>query len=278
MNMKLTPPLKWYGGKTPLASWIVSLMPPHVHYVEPYAGGLGVLLARDPADRRLWLPPHRGVSEVVNDLDDRLVNFWRVLQDPDAFPQFCRRAQATPFSRAEWDRASEHEYGRNPVADAVALLVLCRQSRAGAMRAFSPLVRSRVRRGMSDNASAWLSAVDGLPASHARLRRVVVECSPALEVIAREDGPGTLFYCDPPYLHDTRTDLDAYSHEMTELDHRQLLVTLKGVSGRVMLSGYPSKLYDRELSSWSRHSREVPNRVAGGDKKSVETEVLWCNF
>ena len=76
---------------------------------------------------------------------------------------------------------------------------------------------------MSDNASAWLSAVDGLADVHARLRRVVVENLPALEVIRREDGPGTLFYCDPPYLHETRATVDAYAFEMTEADHRELL-------------------------------------------------------
>jgi DNA adenine methylase len=79
MNTRLTSPLKWHGGKHYLAARIVALMPPHLHYVEPYAGGLAVLLARDPEDERLFLSPHRGVSELVNDLDGRLTNFWRVL-------------------------------------------------------------------------------------------------------------------------------------------------------------------------------------------------------
>src|SRR5262249_39556009 len=94
-------PLKWHGGKAYLAKKIVALMPPHLHYVEPYAGGLSVLLARDP----------EGTSEVVNDLDGRLVNFWRVLQDPETFERFRRRAEAVPLSRSEWEAASEHGYG-----------------------------------------------------------------------------------------------------------------------------------------------------------------------
>jgi DNA adenine methylase len=77
---RLTAPLKWHGGKHYLASRIVALMPPHLHYVEPFAGGLAVLLARDPDDPDKWMPPHKGVSEVVNDLDGRLINFWRVLR------------------------------------------------------------------------------------------------------------------------------------------------------------------------------------------------------
>jgi len=70
--------LKWHGGKAYLASSIVRLMPRHLHYVEPFFGGGAVLFSRDPEDSSLWLPPHQGVSEVVNDVNDRLVNFWRV--------------------------------------------------------------------------------------------------------------------------------------------------------------------------------------------------------
>src|SRR5215467_10397855 len=74
-SARLTPPLKYHGGKQYLARRIVALMPPHTHYVEPFAGGLAVLLAKDP----------EGVSEVVNDLDQDLTNFWRVLQGAETF-------------------------------------------------------------------------------------------------------------------------------------------------------------------------------------------------
>ena len=48
--MTLIQPLKWWGGKHYLAPKIIALMPPHLHYVEPYAGGLAVLLEKDPFD------------------------------------------------------------------------------------------------------------------------------------------------------------------------------------------------------------------------------------
>ena len=86
-------PLKWHGGKSYLARRIVGLMPRHLHYVEPYAGGLAVLLARDPDDPRMWLgdtSDERGVSEVANDLDGRLMNFWRVVRGDDTFARFRR--------------------------------------------------------------------------------------------------------------------------------------------------------------------------------------------
>src|SRR3954447_24272618 len=104
----LTPPLKWHGGKHYLAPAIVGRMPRHTHYVEPYAGGLAVLLAKDP----------EGVSEVVNDLDGDLTTFWRVLQNPGSFDRFLRVFEAVPFSEAEW-RESSKNLRAHPDADPV---------------------------------------------------------------------------------------------------------------------------------------------------------------
>lgn len=273
-----TNPLKWHGGKYYLASRIVSLMPPHVHYVEPFAGGLSVLLARDPDDSRLWLPPHKGVSEVVNDLDGRLANFWGVLAAPERFEVFRRRIEAVPLARSSWEAARDHVYGTDPVADAVAFFVCCRQSLAGRMTCFTAITRSRTRRGMNGNISEWIGAVDGLPAVHERLKRVVVENLPAVQVIRREDTPGTLFYLDPPYLHETRESTDAYAFEMTTEDHQELLDQILTIKGKAMLSGYASSLYDEKLRNWTRHTFDLPNNAAGGKKKKRMEEVLWCNY
>lgn len=161
----ITPPLKCHGGKHYLAAKIVALMPPHLHHVEPFAGGLNVLLAR----------PEYAVSEVANDIDGHLMNFWAVLGDPGRFEAFRRRAEATPFSEAGWRAAhAALEAGGadpDPVGRAWAFVVACRQSLAGRGKAFTSVTRRRVRRGMNAEASAWLTAVDGLPAVHDRLNR-----------------------------------------------------------------------------------------------------------
>jgi DNA adenine methylase len=265
------PPLKWHGGKHYLARRIVSLMPPHTHYVEPYAGGLAVLLAKDP----------HGVSEVVNDLDCDLTTFWRVLQDPRDFDRFRRVVEAVPFSEAEW-REARHMLRAHPDADPVLraawFFVACRQSLAGRLDCFASLSRNRTRRGMNEQASAWLSAVAGLPAVHARLRRVVVLNRPALDVLHSQDGPKTLFYLDPPYLPATRSAPRVFGAEMTKADHREMLEVVGGLKGRVLLSGYPSPLYDKCLAGWNRHDFNLPNHAAGGRSKRRMTEVVWCNF
>jgi len=278
---KLTLPLKWHGGKRYLAEAIVQRMPRHLHYVEPFAGGLAVLLRRDPADPRLWLQPRgprSGTSEVVGDVNGQLINFWKVLASPDLFAQFVRRAQVTPVSRQLWEEAGEYAPDSDPVGNAVAFFIRCRQSRSGMMKTFTPLTRNRTRRQMNALSSEWLGALEGLPDVHARLQTVVIEKRPAVDLIQAEDTPSTLFYCDPPYLDQTRTSPDVYEHEMTEADHRQLLATLLACKGKVILSGYPSDLYDSVLTRWARHVIPIVNHAAGGKTKRQMEEVLWMNY
>lgn len=266
-SARVAPPLKWHGGKHYLAQKIVSFMPTHVHYVEPYAGGLSVLLTKDP----------EGTSEVTNDIDGHLSNFWRILQDEGTFARFHRILQAVPFSEAEWQNAAK-DTGGDPVKRAVRFFVRCRQSLAGRMDGFAPLSRTRTRRAMNEQASAWLNAVDGLPLVHARLKRVVILNRDALDVIMTQDGPDTLFYLDPPYIHSSRATTGEYAHEMTDDQHRELLGTIRHCQGKVMISGYRSDMYDGELFEWNRHQFRLANSAAGGDTKKVMTECVWCNF
>ena len=104
-------------------------MPGHKHYVEPYFGGGSVLFSKNPD----------GVSEVVNDVDGRLMSFWRVLRKDEQFEKFRRRIEATPFSEIEWQEAGDHLDDPDPVARAAAFFIRCRQSLAGRMDTFAPL-------------------------------------------------------------------------------------------------------------------------------------------
>lgn len=285
-------PLKWHGGKRYLAKRIAALFPPHSHYVEPFAGGLSVLLAKDP----------EGVSEVANDLDGDLTNFWRVLQGRrdyggyrDPFAAFVRLCEATPFSEAEYDGADEfvREWpvegdvaaecpeggpGLDVVRSAWAFFVQCRQSLAGRREDFAVITKRRTRRGMNADASAWLSAVSGLPEVHARLSRVAILNRPALDVIRQQDGEGTVFYLDPPYLPDTRAEPSVYRHEMTADDHQDLLFGLAGLRGKAVISGYRNSMYDALLSTWVRVDFPIANHAAGGMVKRRMVESCWCNF
>ncbi len=263
----LTQPLKWHGGKYFLAKRILGLMPPHTHYVETHLGGGAVLLGKNP----------EGISEVVNDLDGDLTNFWRVLQDEGTFNEFMRQIECMPFSQVEWDDAAT-QTGGTEVDRAVRFFVFCRQSRAGRMLEFATVAKSRISRKMNEHVSAWWSAVEGLPEVHERLKRVVILNDDALKVIRKHDSPNTLFYCDPPYLHSTRAAKNAYRFEMTEDDHMELLALLNEAEGKVILSGYPSDLYDSMLPHWKRIDCDMANHASGEKSKRRMTECLWLNY
>ena len=279
---RLAPPLKWHGGKHYLAPRIVELMPRHLHYVEPYFGGGSVLLARDPENPSLsWgdKSHERGVSEAVNDVNGDLINFWRVLQNQRDFTKFKRIVEAVPFAQPEWDRAAK-DLGEGRVERAVRFFVLCRQSLAGRMQDFAALSRSRTRRGMNEQASAWLTCVEGLPAVHDRLKRVTILKDDAIKVIRQQNGAKTLFYCDPPYLHETRASTNDYQYEMSEVDHVALLEALAGIEGLFMLSGYGNDLYEKfaRRYGWQRVDFKLPNNAAGGKSKRRMTECVWMNY
>lgn len=272
MTAKLTQPIKWHGGKHYLADWIISHMPSHTHYVEPYFGGGSVMLHKDPI----------GVSEVVNDLNGDLTCFWGVMANPERFAAFARHVEGMTMAELLFEEAGQHlqSGGQEPVARAVAFFVRARQSRQGLMKDFATLSRNRTRRGMNEQASSWLTAVEGLPKVHARLQRVVVLNRPALEVIKTQDGPNTLFYLDPPYLHETRVTTKDYDCEMSADDHAELLTLLSGIKGKFILSGYPSGLYEqhREANGWHVATREIDNKASSMATKGKKTECLWMNF
>lgn len=270
------------GGKYYLANQIVALMRPHIHYIEPYGGGLAVLLARDPLDSRLWLPGHKGVSEVVCDLEEDLINFWQILADERHFLALRLLCEATPFSQQTWEwcfKLLATHADLSPVQRAWAFFVCCRQSLAGRMKSFTGITKTRTRATMNNEVSAWLSSLDGLQEVHARLKRVLIlKPQPAIDVIRAHDSPTSLAYLDPPYLDTTRTSPQVYTHEMTFQDHEELLEVCLAATGSIMISGYANELYDQRLASWSRHVFSVPNQASSSATKRIMEEILWTNY
>ena len=296
---KVVKPLKWHGGKHYLAKRIIELMPPHLHYVEPYFGGGSVLLARDP--QRDWfanngerLPAHlRGCSEVVNDINRELTNFWRVLAHPTAFDQFAKLVNSTPFSEHSFRQAIDKQAKQLQLRDgripggverakrAVWFFVRYRQSRQGLGKDFATLTRNRTRGNVNEQANAYWGVVDGLPAASERLREVVIlDSQNALKVIKQQDGENTLFYLDPPYLHQTRVTTDDYEHEMTATQHSNLLKALGRINGSFILSGYRSAMYDGQakLFGWRREDIEIDNKASSKSTKDKTVECLWMNY
>jgi DNA adenine methylase len=284
LNVPTASPIKCHGGKRYLAGAVVAVMPRHRRYVEPYAGSLQVLCRRDPNDRRLWWGTggdDAGVAELVNDLNGRLTNFWRVLRSKTLSDELIRMLQVTEFSEATFAEAQMAQDDPDEVRRAWAFFVVNRQSRQALGKDWASVVRGRNRGGMYDHSSAWLSAVEGLPAVR-RLSRVAVLNRDALDVIREEDTPETLFYLDPPYVHGTRAARKAYGpYEMSDGQHRQLLGLLLGLKGKVILSGYANELYDGTLTAergWRSFAFEVANHSSGARVKERKQEILWLNY
>lgn len=257
-------PILYFGGKGTLGPAIAGLLPDHQHYVEPYCGSLAVLLAKAPS-------PH----ETVNDLDGALMTFWRVLRDRPA--DLERACALTPHSRGEFAAARDLDVA-DDLEVARRVWVLLTQGRAARLtrtgwRHYCDPVRSSV--GMPGYLAGY---VDRIAPAAARLAAVSLECRPALDIIRKYGAvPEALLYVDPPYLGSTRANDNAYRHEMrADDDHRQLATALRACRAAVVLSGYPSALYDRELyPDWHRHA--MPASTGQGGTWANRTEVLWSN-
>ena len=263
-------PLKYHGGKSYLAKKILSLLPPrdtwHL-WREPYFGGGSVTFALDP----------EGISEAVNDIDGELTNFWMVLRDiPD---RMLRALWATPLSQDMFENSVDFAAQPDRVRKATQFFIRCRQSRQGLMQDFATPT-SRVRRGMNENVSAWLSAVDGLPEVHERLRRIEIRNMDACDFIRKYDHKDAVFYLDPPYLHETRVSQNAYRHEMSFEDHGRLLAVLGSIQGKFLLSGYRSDVYDEaaEAFGWNRTDISIDNKASSKKTKDTKTECIWRNY
>jgi DNA adenine methylase len=261
----LRPPVKWHGGKFYLSTLIAQHFPEHHTYVEPFGGAASVLLNKSPSP-----------VEVYNDLDARVTRLFRVLRDHG--DEFRRRLSLTPYSEREFlDSANE---ATDDVEQARRDFVRWRLSLGGRGDSFS-FTLHRVRRGMADVVSGYLSMIDDqLPLIVERLRSVEIVCRPALDVIHVWDSPETLIYADPPYVATTRheSSRSIYGHEMSDQEHRELAFSLGRCKSKVVLSGYPSPLYDELYHAWRKVEFDIANHAAGGRKKERKRETLWINF
>lgn len=257
MTVKPRPLLRWFGGKWNLAPWIVSHFPPHRRYCEPFAGAASVLL-RKPRVR----------EECLNDLDGEIVNLFRVVRDEG--PALVRALELSPFSRDEF--VASYVPSADPVEQARRTVVRSFQGFGSNAHNSSTGFRGRSRLSGTSPASDWRNYPDALVHTVDRLRGVVIENRPALELIEAQDEPQALFYVDPPYPAGTRGTARAYRHEMTDDDHVMLAKALHQVRGAVVLSGYRCDMYDELFSGWLRVDKDTH---ADGARDRVES--LWLS-
>jgi DNA adenine methylase len=202
--------------------------------------------------------------ETYNDLDSGLYDFFATLADPRAFDEFYRRVEALPYSRQLYNEALDTwQNEQDKIKRVVLWYVLARQSFGGRFDSGWGTVVTTSARGRAGIVNNWLMAIDRLPQVHARLQRVQIENKPAIDCIAQYDTPDTLFYCDPPYIADTRS-AGGYTHELSDDMHSELIDAILSVKGSVVLSGYNHPLYNRlEDNGYTRLDYETASYAAG---------------
>lgn len=256
--MPTRPICRYHGGKWKLADWIISYFPEHRIYVEPYGGAASVLMKKQ-----------RCYSEVYNDLAGEMVNLFKVARDQG--DKLISLVTLTPFSRDEF--LQSYEMSADPLEQARRTLVRSYMgfgSAAASRKATG--FRANSNRSGTTPAHDWANYPESLRLVVDRLRGVVIENKDAKSIMAQHDSDQTLFYVDPPYVAACRDAGSDYLHEMDDDQHMELSTFLRGLRGMVVVSGYPSALYESAFAGWQKVEREA---FADGARPRIE--VLWLN-
>lgn len=262
MNSNVLPPvLRYFGGKYRDASKIIAQFPPHEIYCEVFGGGASVLLQKEPSE-----------FEVYNDRSSDATNFFEVLRDRQ--DELICAIELTPYSRDEWKKA--FEVTNNPVERARRLYVRSWQSYspdAIAYKSSGWRFQYQKHQGFN-NVVANFNRVDHLWELAARFKQVQIENEEAVAVIERYGrNPNCLLYCDPPYVHSTRTESANYFYEMSDDEHKKLAESLHSTKAMVVLSGYDSLLYRELYKDWQLIQWTT---LVNGNKRTA-VEALWIS-
>lgn len=259
------PVIRYHGGKFRLAKWILSYFSEHRCYVEPFGGVASVLMQKE-----------RSYAEIYNDLDSEVVNLFKVLRDPELNMKLQEACLLTAYSRDEFMLAKE--FTEDPLERARRMVVrACMGFGSAAGLNGNSGFQSDSKREYSIYSHLWAKYPENLSSVCQRLQGVIIENKPALDLIKKHDTTDTLFYLDPPYVAETRVSGNRYyNFEMTNDQHHELLQTLKSVSGKVVISGYNSDLYNDELSGWQKVTKQA--RISAGRGTGIRTECLWMNY
>lgn len=255
------------GGKRFLAGWLSGMIPGHTCYVEPFCGAGHLLFAKRPSQ-----------AEVINDIDNHLIGFFKVIRDAEARKRLIDILDHMPYSRSLWRETrtgwKEGHLPKDETEKASWWFYLNRSCFGGDQLRGGFAMPSVTGR---NTAQTFRNAIDTFKDVAARLRSVTIECLDYKDCIQRYDSQDTLFYCDPPYLEAEKYyGKDSFSQN----DHYKLAGILHGIKGKAMVSHYANELYDSLYSGWNRYEYQSfkGSHKSSGEEKPKTVEALYCNF
>ena len=253
--------LTYYGGKQKLVSAVLPLFPDHKLYCEPFAGGAAIFFAKQPSE-----------IEVLNDTNGQLMNFYKVVRND--FISLQKKIDISLHSRKQYDDASviyNHPHLFNDLEKAWAVWILANESYASIIDGSWGYDKTKNILGKK-----IVNKKKNFTEEYAiRLQTVQLECADALYIIKSRDGKGTFHYCDPPYFNSDCGHYKGY----TESDFEALLRSLSTISGKFLLSSYPSLLLEKHKKKYKWHQKTIERRVSlskGRDK--IKVECLTANY
>lgn len=272
--MEVKSPINWYGGKYYMAGKLNNIIPKHKTYVEVFGGGAHLLFKKDKSD-----------IEVYNDIDKGLYDFFSILRNPKKAEQLKVLLELSPHSREEF------YYSRDTWRNETNEIERVRKWYVHLMQSFSGFCKTWThskgtsRRGMSQATSKYLGNIEkNLPDAVERLRTVQIENLDFANLIEKYDSEDTFFYLDPPYVHNTRKESAqfAYNHEMTDIQHEDLVDKLLHIKGKAILSGYDTDIYDKLIENgWKKmllgEFKERSTKTVDTNKQKRD-EIIWINY
>ena len=264
--MKVSKPaIRYHGSKFRLANWILNYFPQHKIYVEPFGGAAGILLQKK-----------RSYSEVYNDLDGDIVNFFKVIRDKDSRKKLIEAIQLTPFARAEFEEA----WSKTDDAIERARRTCIRANMgfgSGGATIGSTGFRIDCNRDYGTAIHLWEEYPIAVESAGRRFQGVLIENRPADQVIENHDSIDTLFFLDPPYLLETRNAKSGgvYRYEMSNHDHLDFLARARKIKGMAIICGYEHHSYHENLPGWEFQT--TPSRISSGRGTAIKNECIWIN-
>lgn len=255
----------YFGGKYTHVDWVIKHLPQTKSYVEVFGGSAVILINKKPCP-----------IETYNDINSTVVNFFRVLREnPD---ELLNKIFLTPYSKEEYFFCYKNiNATKDNVERARRFYVAVGQSFNGtyARQTGWKMSTKESRAIISEAINRWISKLPNLVVIIERLRRVQIANYDFRQIFKKFDGPDTLLYCDPPYMHEKRCNNNEYQFEMTDTDHLELLEICKAAKGKVAISGYDNPLYNKHLKNFYK---SVAKEKCTNMFHSVSKEILWTNY